>query len=444
MKKIALLLLCFIFISLNVSAKSIKKDFSTVIKDSGVDVESIAVSIKNANNGKAIYTLNDKILMNPASVQKILTTPVSYEVLGENYAYNTSLYQRDEETYILKLGADPYLKTEDIKTLIKNISPEIKKLYIDDSILDNKTWGEGWQWDDDMNILMPRFSSYNLDRNLIKLTIIPDKNGQFATIINPSKYPLVFFNHIKTGDKTDLKIHRDNTISTNTLMMEGTIARATTVYIPTNSLQKYFILQLTKALEERNIYLKQPITTGKIKTDDILKQEISHDINKSIDDILKTSNNLMSETLFKIAGARYCNIETGTDSAGIKMFNDYCIKNKIDNSRIKLTDASGVSKNNLVSADFVTEFLIVNKNNKIMDKLPTPSEGTLTHRMLVLKNNLKAKTGTLSDNSTIAGYLTTKNGKKIVFCIMINDMQLSSSDKKMLEDFIIREAYLQL
>ena len=152
----------------------------------------------------------------------------------------------------------------------------------------------------------------------------------------------------------------------------------------------------------------------------------------------------MSETLFKIAGARYCNLETGTDSAGIKMFNDYCIKNKIDNSRIRITDASGVSKNNLVSADFVTEFLIVNKNNKIMDKLPTPSEGTLTHRMLVLKNNLKAKTGTLSDNSTIAGYLTTKNGKKIVFCIMINDMQLSSSDKKMLEDFIIREAYLQL
>ena len=79
-----------------------------------------------------------------------------------------------------------------------------------------------------------------------------------------------------------------------------------------------------------------------------------------------------------------------------------------------------------------------------MEKLPSPSEGTLTHRMLVLKDNLKAKTGTLADNSTIAGYLTTKKGKKLVFCIMINDMKLSASDKKMLEDFIIREAYLHL
>ena len=61
-----------------------------------------------------------------------------------------------------------------------------------------------------------------------------------------------------------------------------------------------------------------------------------------------------------------------------------------------------------------------------------------------IKDNLKAKTGTLSDLSSIAGYLTTKSGKKISFCIIINDIKLSDSDKKMLEDFILREAYLRL
>ena len=86
----------------------------------------------------------------------------------------------------------------------------------------------------------------------------------------------------------------------------------------------------------------------------------------------------------------------------------------------------------------------VNKDNKIMEKLPRPGEGTLTHRMLPIKENLRAKTGTLSDISSIAGYLTSKSGKKYTFCIMTNDMKLSESDKKMLEDFIIREAYLRL
>jgi D-alanyl-D-alanine carboxypeptidase/D-alanyl-D-alanine-endopeptidase (penicillin-binding protein 4) len=114
----------------------------------------------------------------------------------------------------------------------------------------------------------------------------------------------------------------------------------------------------------------------------------------------------------------------------------------LDNSRIKIADGSGVSKNNLLTADFVTEFLLLNKDNSGLKHLPTSGEGTLTLRMAPLKNNLRAKTGTLSDVSSIAGYITTKNNKNYAFCILTNDTQLSTSDKKMLEDFILRELYL--
>lgn len=444
MKKILLTIFLMLAFVLNVQAKAVKKDFSTVINDSGVDIESIAVSIKNADNGKIIYALNDKMLMNPASVQKVLTTPVAYEVLGNDYQFTTGIYLRGNGTYLLKLGADPYLTSKDLKTLIKNVEKDAQMMFVDDKILDAKTWGEGWQWDDDMNILMPRFGAYNIDKNLIKLTIMPSEKGGYATIINPSKYPLVFFNNIETSDKTKIDIHRDNNVSTNTLMLSGTVARPTVVYIPVNNMQRYFYVQLSKSLEERGIYLKNAFVPNRLKDDDILKQEISHPIDKAVVDILKNSNNMVAETMFKLAGGKYLGLETGTDSAGIKMFNDYCVKNKLDNSRIRITDASGVSKNNLVSADFITEFLGVNKNNKIMENLPTPGEGTLTQRMLPIKDNLRAKTGTLSDLSSIAGYLTSKSGKKYTFCIMINDMKLSASDKKMLEDFIIREAYLRL
>ena len=128
----------------------------------------------------------------------------------------------------------------------------------------------------------------------------------------------------------------------------------------------------------------------------------------------------------------------------MEVFNKYCAKNRLDNSSIRIVDGSGVSKNNLVTADFVTEFLMLNRNNSVLEKLPHPGEGTLSQRLIPIKDNLRAKTGTLSNISSIAGFLTSKSGKKYAFCIMINDIKLSPSDKKMLEDYILKEAYLRL
>lgn len=444
MKKLLIFFCAVAMFALGADAKTVKSDFSSVLKDSGVDTEAIAISIKSTNSGTTVYSFNDKILISPASVQKVLTTPVIVETLGEDYAFSTEIYSRGNDAYLLKLGADPYLTSKDLKQLIGYVGADAKKLYIDDKILDSKIWGEGWQWDDDMNVLMPKFGSYNLDKNLIKLTIMPPSEGPFATILNPSKYPLVFFNNITKGDRTSLDIHRDSAISENTIVLSGTVARPTTVYIPVSNIKRYFELQTKTALENKKIYLKTAFASDKKNNADKFLAKITHDIEPAINDVLKNSNNMISETIFKLAGGKYCGLETGTDSSGVKMFNDYCVKHKIDNSRIRITDGSGVSKNNLVSTDFVTNFLLVNKNNKIMEKLPAPGEGTLTHRMLPLKNNLKAKTGTHSDISSIAGYMTSKSGKKYVFCIINNDMKLSTSDKKMLEDYIIREAYLRL
>lgn len=74
--------------------------------------------------------------------------------------------------------------------------------------------------------------------------------------------------------------------------------------------------------------------------------------------------------------------------------------------------------------------------------MATSGEGTLTDRMLYFKDNLRAKTGTLSDISAIAGYITSRNGTLYAFDIMINDAKSRPIDKKVLEEYIIRTIYL--
>ena len=457
MKKIITIMLVFLVtlgVSLGVNlganaatknkVPNVKGDFNSVINDSGVEKNSIAISIRDLNSGKPVYELNEKILMHPASVQKLLTLPPAVDVLGDDYNFTTNIYKRGNNSYIIKLGADPYLTYSDLKQLAKNIEQETtKRVYIDDSILEKKDWGEGWQWDDDMNSLMPRFNSYNLDGNVIKITVMPTQKGQLATIINPSKYPIVFLNNVKTGEQNNVKIARDNSISANTLTLEGIVNKPVVLSVPTNNLKRYFDVRLTNALSDRNVYLKENFISGKVVANDKELEEISHSLNQAVDDILKNSNNMVAETVSKLAGGKAYN-DRGTDAYAIKLFNDYCVKNKLDNSRLRLADASGVSKNNLATADFISNYLVFNKNNETLQHLPTPGEGTLTHRMLPIQNDLRAKTGTLKDVSSIAGYLTTKKGNKYAFCIIINDPASTTSDMKTLEDYLIREAYIRL
>ena len=106
---------------------------------------------------------------------------------------------------------------------------------------------------------------------------------------------------------------------------------------------------------------------------------------------------------------------------------------------IKIVDGSGVSKNNLVTADFMTDFLV--SQDTTQNILQTAGEGTLSDRMLYFGKDLKAKTGTLSDVSALTGYITSKSGKTYAFDIMINDAKSKMSEKKMLEEYILRVLY---
>ena len=444
LKKIFILMVSLFVFTLFTEAKSLKKDFNSIINDSNISQNSIAISVKNLETGKVVYQKNEKILIHPASMQKILTIVPIVEILGEDYNFKTQLYSRGKNGYLIKLGADPYLTSDDLGSLIKKINIEkIKQVYIDSSVIESKDWGEGWQWDDDLNSYMPRFNSYNLDGNLVKLTVMPTDINKPAFIINPQKSPMVFFNNVVTGNENKIDISRDNVISANTLKLQGTVKTPETILVPNNNLKLYFYKKLRDELEDSKIYLKTSYINAKqIKTDKF-ETEVSHSISQAIDDVLLNSNNMVIETMAKLAGGKYYN-KQGTDVDAIKLYNEYYQKLGLDNSRIRFVDSSGVSKNNLVDADFVSEFLVKNKDNKVLEKMAIPSKGTLAYRMIPLKDNLRAKTGTLSDISTIAGFLTSKKGNKYAFCIMINDPQSTSSEKKVLEDYLIRDMYLSL
>lgn len=445
MKKLLLIIISLLCFNITVFAGDVATAINNAISNSSVSRGAVSVSVKNIQTGKTVFELNPKMPTPPASIQKIVTSTPAFILLGDDYQFQTKLYKNNKDEYLLVLGADPYLKTKDLEKIVKALPKEIKQLYIDDSIIDENEWGEGWQWDDDLNPLMPKFSAYNIDRNLMEITISPTAKGCSAEIRTNVAYPTTFVNNIITADKTDYKMSRQNHISPDIIILEGTVEQKKSIIknITVNSPKKYFKLRLSDAIIDSNLSCNGVYPSKKLTPDYKLITLLSHDGINAQSDILKNSNNMIAETVFKIAGHKYKGkLGTGSFNDGLEMFNNFCKKQNIDTSNINIVDASGVSKNNIMTADFMTEFLL--KNGQYLEhRLTTSGEGTLKDRMFYLKDKLYAKTGTLSNISSITGYITTKTNNKYVFCIMINTAKLKDADKKILEEYIIRAIYTQ-
>lgn len=428
------------------SADSISK----VVDNSGINKSAISVSVKDFHTGKTIYSLNADKPATPASTLKLVTTAASLDMLTPDYIFRTELYKSTNNDLYFKLGADPYLTYKDLKKLLssaknKNIT-EPKTIYVDDYILDSVNWGEGWQWDDDLNPLMPKFGPYNLDKNLVTIIVKPNTAGSPASVYTESFYPLSFMNLVTSGGKkNNIKISHSSVVAGNILQVEGNVAILEKISIPTDNMKRYFRLRVEEALTSLKIHYYGKMYEKKLPATNVyLVDYVEHPLSASIKDILQNSNNMIAETVFKLAGGKFVS-NTGSCDSALKMLNKFLEKLEINPETVKIVDGSGVSKNNLVTSEFMTTFLIKVANAKDYDvfrqSMATAGVGTLSNRMLYFGENLRAKTGTLSDVSAIAGYIKTRRGKDFVFDIMINDPKSSDSDKKMLEEYILRSVF---
>lgn len=446
MQKLLVFIFALILSVSTVYAETIDKTLNKL----GINKSAVSVVVKNISTKDTVYSLNARTPMHPASTLKLVTTAAAVDTLGTDYSFKTSLYKSTNNDLYFKLSGDPLLSSKNLDKMVKTarnkkITP--KNVYVDDSSFDKVEWGEGWQWDDALNPLMPKFSVYNLNKNLLKIDALPTTNGMPATVSIKPNYPITYMNYATTNltQTSWLKAEKNPEIA-NTINILGNVSKPATIYIPLNNPRLNFMLRLADIFKDSKIEYFGKFTNAKLpKTNVYLVDEVQHGILPMLGLIIKNSDNLVAESLFKAAGAEWAEAQ-GSFGNSKKMLDAYFEKLGIDAQDIRIVDGSGVSKNNLMTADFMANFLVYLSEQEGFENiemlLPTPSEGTLKNRMLYFKDNLRAKTGTLADTSAIAGYITSKRGKTYAFDIMINDAKTSSADKKNIEEQILRSLYM--
>jgi D-alanyl-D-alanine carboxypeptidase/D-alanyl-D-alanine-endopeptidase (penicillin-binding protein 4) len=143
--------------------------------------------------------------------------------------------------------------------------------------------------------------------------------------------------------------------------------------------------------------------------------------------LLKDSINLYAEALLRLNAA-----------PGVLPTNDAALEGSrkrldawgISNASYQLVDGSGLSRRDAISADTVLSLLerMADPTGKspFVTGLPIAGvDGSLSTRMkgTAAENNVRAKTGTMSNIRTLAGYVTTRDSERLAFVILINNFE---------------------
>lgn len=165
-----------------------------------------------------------------------------------------------------------------------------------------------------------------------------------------------------------------------------------------------------------------------------------HTIDQILMRMMKESDNLYAESLFYQLAA-----SGGARPASARHARQY-IRRLIDKvglhgQRYRIADGSGLSLYNYVTAELEVRLLryayrYQNIYIHLLPSLPKAGvDGTLEKRMhgTFTKDNVKAKTGTLTGVISLAGYCTAANGHQLCFAIL-NQGVMRASDARHFQD----------
>ena len=119
---------------------------------------------------------------------------------------------------------------------------------------------------------------------------------------------------------------------------------------------------------------------------------------------------------------------------------------KIGANALNMTDGSGLSRSNSVSAKFLVDMLVYMNGTKSSGKLKESmalagKRGTMSSmlRGTTGSGRVYGKSGTMTRMKSYAGYVDSKSGKKLAYAMIINNHHCSNTQvRKYFEQLMVK------
>ena len=342
---------------LNVQAR-----IDSLLQSSIFETSTVGLMVYDLTADSALYLHHHRQLLRPASTMKLLTAITAIDRLGGSYQLRTSLYYKgtiDNRTLCGDLicvgGMDPRFNSDDMRAFVESL----QRMGIDTlrgRIVADCSMKDTLRWGE----------------------------GWCWDDDNPTLSPLLI------GKKAN------------------------------------FTERLLKELTDQGIVLSGVVTTfGARPVDAKFICSRTHTIDQILGRMMKESDNLYAEAMFyQIAAA------TGNRPATAKhartLMQQLIRQMGLNPKGYRMADGSGLSLYNYLSAELLVRLLRYAWHNQQVYDLLQPSlpiageDGTLKKRMKspFTSGNVRAKTGTVTGVSSLAGYCTAANGHELCFAII--------------------------
>jgi serine-type D-Ala-D-Ala carboxypeptidase/endopeptidase (penicillin-binding protein 4) len=479
MKKMTYLLLLLIMLPMLVIAakrptrpdyhlKPLSRGIKAILNDalqSAPKHAHIGIIIQSMTSGKILYQKNQDQLFTPASIQKILTAVAALDYLKPDYTFKTQLLTNGhlvnhvlQGNLTVKFSGDPELSRKDLDQLIGQLHQQgIKKITgrinIDNTAYGNVPYPPGWIWDDLSYSFAAPLNTIIINRNYFLLKLIPPKkkNGRPTIETTLPEGVGVFSNLLELIKKPrkhcPIRIYSNNN---NHYKVRGCFYqrwKKQTRKIAIRNMTRYAQALLAELFKKNNLAYPGHIQLKAIKkTDTVLAQHESSPLKEVIKEMIKESDNLMTNAVFKKLGQTYFK-SRGTWQNSLRAVKKLlATPTHVDFTQNLINDGAGLSRYNLLSPKQLSKVLYYayhksTINNAFVDALPIGGkDGTMAYRLQDQRkdNRIHAKTGSMTGVTSLAGYIATKHYGPISFVIMINGFVKPRKPYILLEDQICR------
>lgn len=444
-RRAAVLLAVWLAASASTPASDLANRLQMLLNLSCLKSAHIGMKVTRVHDGRVLFERSSSAGLRPASTLKLLTSATALHELGPEFTFKTRFLSnaplRDgvlEGDLIVRGGGAPDLIAERLwyaaRALARLGVHEVRgDLVADESYFDRERRPPGWRSPRVRRAYNAPIGPLSFNFNVLTIEVTPGETA--GTPARASLAPLAagqeLANHATTSSsRSDLKFEARRKGDRERWILGGRIRRSSAPIRLHRSVHDpglYALGALRDLLAREGVTVQGGLRSAATPEG---ARELFVLESRPLSQVLllmnKMSNNMVAETILKTLGAEDTGMP-GTTKDGLRVVNRFLEEIGVDTAVVKLSDGSGLSTKDLLSAGVLVQILeeIPRRFSvwpEFLSSLPIGGvDGTLHERMEELaERRVRAKTGRISGTVTLAGYVENKDGELLAFAILVN------------------------